>query len=517
MARQNNKILVVDDDNVTRKVISYALNKNGYSVVEANGPTTALDILHTGEISLVFCDVMMDDMDGYEFCIKVRSIEEYKALPFIFITSKNTSEDRSKAFSIGADDFITKPFNIEELLMKTKSILRRIEIYTTYGLKKKFEDTADSPAKILIVDDDILISTLFSKALDSEGFICETANGANEGINKAKLYKPDIILSDFMMPDTDGFEFRRMLMREPLLKDIPFVFLTSNDSDTIILEGFDLDIKDYILKSTKPKIVAARIGNIIKNFRRERQTALHELQTAADSISMEVVPEAPPEFSGFVFNQWHVPYKGVPGGDFIDYIQTDENTYIVVLGDIMGKKWGAWFFAFSFIGYIRSAVRVVLKHTQSVSAGDILKKVNETIYYDSKISEIFSTLSIVVVNNRDYTIQYSGAGDLPLLMYDSATGNVKEYRSDGLLLGLSPDGGYNNIVKTMNPGDTFFIYTDGIIETTNNEDEQYGSSRFIDSIKNGGDDKFASVKKVFTGFSNGDFQDDVSLLSVKRI
>jgi len=517
MARQNNKILVVDDDSVTRKVISYALNKNGYSVVEANGPSAAFEILRSGEISLVFCDIMMDEMDGYEFCVKVRLIEEFKALPFIFITSRNSPEDRSKAFSIGADDFITKPFNIEELLMKTKSILRRIEIYATYSLKKKFDDTVDSPARILIVDDDILISTLFSKTLESEGFICEMANDASEGINKANVFKPDLILSDFMMPDIDGFEFRRMLMKEPLLKDIPFVFLTSNDSDSIILEGFDLDIKDYILKTTKPKIVAARIGNLIKNFRRERQTALHELQTAADSISMEVVPDAPPKFGGFVFNQWHVPFKGVPGGDFIDYIKTDDNTYVIVLGDIMGKKWGAWFFAFSFIGYIRSAVRVVLKNSQSVSAGDILKKVNETIYYDSKISEIFSTLTIVVVNNRDYSFQYSGAGDLPLLMYDNATGNVKEYRSDGLLLGLSPDGGYNNIVKTMNPGDTFFIYTDGIIETANNEDEQYGSSRFIDSIKNGGDDKLASVKEAFTAFSNSNFQDDLSILSVKRI
>jgi len=158
MSEGNKKLLVVDDEPVARKVINFALKKHGYTVFESGTPQDALQKLNTEDIDLVYCDIMMEDMDGFEFCKKVRQQEKYNALPFIFITSMNSSEARSKAFDSGADDFIIKPVDSEELLVKTEALLKRIEIYKTYGLKKKFDDVYEKKVyKILIVDDDPVI------------------------------------------------------------------------------------------------------------------------------------------------------------------------------------------------------------------------------------------------------------------------------------------------------------------------------------------------------------------------
>ena len=68
-----------------------------------------------------------------------------------------------------------------------------------------------------------------------------------------------------------------------------------------------------------------------------------------------------PKLKGFKINHWHQPFQGIPGGDFLDYFTLDENRVAVILGDVMGKKWGAWYFAFAYASYVRSAMRVVLQ------------------------------------------------------------------------------------------------------------------------------------------------------------
>lgn len=518
MFKRKGNILVVDDDKVTRKVISFALEKSGYKVFGAENSKDAMNALKTQDYDLVFCDIMMNDMNGFEFCGKVRSEEKFKALPFIFITSKNNPEDKETAFRIGADDFITKPFNASELITKTDSILKRVEIYKMYGLRKKFEDDKEVFAsKVLIVDDDIIILNILQKQLEKEGIICYTAINAREGYKIASEILPDLIVSDFIMPDIDGFEFRKMLSGNNKLREIPFVFLTADESDNLILQGFDMDIKDYIFKSLKPNIIAAKLINIIKDVSRERKAALKELKLAADNISMEVVPSSALQIEGYEITQLYIPYKGIPGGDFIDYIRLDDNNLAVILGDVMGKKWGAWFFAFSFIGYIRSAVRLAFRNSDRCTASEILKKVNETMYFDAKISEVFSTVSVLIINNKNNIIQYSGAGDLPLIFFENKTSNVKDYKSNGLLLGINPDGEYNNTEIYLDYEDSVTIYTDGVIESTDNNSEQFGLIKLIDTIKNsGGKDITNFVRDTVLKFTGNKTDDDFSIINIKR-
>lgn len=368
---------------------------------------------------------------------------------------------------------------------------------------------------ILLVEDEVKIAKLFNRNLVKAGFYCEVAVNGREGLEKAESLRPDIIISDIMMPDIDGIEFRRMLLNNPELKPIPFVFLTVKDDDEDILHGYKLDIEDYIIKTSSPDVIVAKVKAILRSLDKERNKVVGEVQKAADTMGTKVVPDAFPAMKGFNVKHWHVPYKNVPGGDFIDYIQLDENRLVVVLGDVMGKRWGAWYFAVAYAGYVRSAIRMVLESTQKVLPSEILSKVNHAVFRDERISEVYVTLSVVVVDRSTNTVLYGGAGDLPMLFCSEKVSTIK---SDGLLLGFSKESKYEDYNVDMKKGDKIFLITDGIIESRNDEGDmltQSGLIKMISGIKKG-DDILKRIKNEFIEFTSNDFDDDVSIVLIKR-
>ena len=313
---EKKSVLIIDDDIIIRKLLNHQLKHNDYNVFEAVGPSQAFDLLNNNKIDLVLCDITMDEMDGFEFCKKVRENENFRALPFVFVTAKASMEDKSKALEVGGDDIITKPFDVDELILKVQALIKRTEIYKVYGVKKNLEQSFSSEtAKILLVDDDQSLARLFQYNLVKAGFECEIAAGAEDGLKLAKSIQPDIIISDIMMPNIDGFQFRRMILTDNNLKSVPFVFLTSRGEEKDILEGYDLGIAEYVLKTAGPRVVVAKVSAIIKSLGKERQKIVTELHQAADSLRVKVVPDNSPEFSGFDIRHWHVPFHGIPGGD----------------------------------------------------------------------------------------------------------------------------------------------------------------------------------------------------------
>jgi phosphoserine phosphatase RsbU/P len=511
-------VLIIDDDITVRKLISHHLKRNDYNVIEAEGSTQAFEKLKKGDIDLVLCDVTMEEMDGFTFCKKVRENENYRVLPFVFVTAKNSMEDKSKALEVGGDDIITKPFEIDDLLLKVKALIKRSEIYKIYGTKKNLEQNFKQQAtKILLVDDDLSLAKLFQYNLKKAGFECDIADSAEQGIKQAKLSIPDIIISDIMMPVIDGFHFRKMLLADNSLKTIPFIFLTSKGGEDDILDGYDLGITDYVLKTAGPRVVVAKVTAIIKSLGKERQKVVTELHQAADSLRVKVVPDTSPNFEGFEIKLWHQPFHGIPGGDFIDYFQLDDNNLAVILGDVMGKKWGAWYFAFAYAGYVRSAIRVVLQTAKEFSPSEILQQVNKSVYKDAKVSEVFTTLSIVIINNKTKVLKYAGAGDLPIIYKSSANSICEKISSTGLLLGYAYDGNYQDISLNLLPSDLIFMLTDGIIESRNNEGVQFGKSRLNEVIEgiSTQTDPLSKLKQEFISFTGEKFEDDISLITIK--
>ena len=513
----NKSVLIVDDDPTIRKLISHHLSKNNFQTHVAESAKEGFEHLKNQNINLVLCDVSMDEMDGYTFCQKVRENENHRMIPFVFVTAKDTLEDKSKAMDVGGDDIITKPFEVEELLLKVRSLIRRSDIYKMYGVKKelaeKFEKTS---SKIVLIDDNDSLAKLFQFNLKRAGFECEIAENGEEGLKLIKSFHPDVIVSDISMPVMDGYRLRKTLLEDPELKLIPFIFLSARGEEQDLLDGYELDITDYVVKTAGPKVIVAKVSAIIKSLSKERQKVVSELQQAADVMRVKVVPENNPEFEKFSIKHWHVPYRGIPGGDFIDYLQLDENHFAVVLGDVMGKKWGSWYFAFAYAGYVRSALRSVLETGETDSPGKILAKVNKSVYKDAKVSEVFTTLSVLILDNKNMLLKYSGAGDLPLFYKNASDGSLSKIKSDGMLLGFAEESEFEDSVIELNLHDSFVVTTDGLIESRNAEEEQYGTkhlTELLSGIKND-EDLLAAVQKDFKEYTNDTFEDDVSVIVI---
>lgn len=119
------RILVVDDEKDICDILQFNLENEGYKVDLANSGEEALSIL-TDKHDLIILDVMMGGISGFKMAEKLR--KEEKSVPIIFLTAKNTENDMLMGFSLGGDDYVSKPFSVKELIARVKSVLKRVRL-----------------------------------------------------------------------------------------------------------------------------------------------------------------------------------------------------------------------------------------------------------------------------------------------------------------------------------------------------------------------------------------------------
>lgn len=119
-------ILIVDDDEDIRNMLGIYLENEGFSYIKCKDANTALQILENHRIDLILLDIMMPGLDGMDACIKIR---EHSKMPIIFMSAKSQEMDKIQGLTIGADDYIVKPFHPLELVSRVKAQLRRYKQY----------------------------------------------------------------------------------------------------------------------------------------------------------------------------------------------------------------------------------------------------------------------------------------------------------------------------------------------------------------------------------------------------
>ncbi|MCL2353217.1 MAG: response regulator transcription factor [Defluviitaleaceae bacterium] len=120
------KILVVDDDKNIRRLIEAFLIDAGFEVILAKDGKEALDIMDTKHFDMAIVDIMMPYIDGYELVEDIRYLSE--SIPILMMTAKDAFEDKKRAFASGADDYMTKPIDLDEMLLRIGALLRRAQI-----------------------------------------------------------------------------------------------------------------------------------------------------------------------------------------------------------------------------------------------------------------------------------------------------------------------------------------------------------------------------------------------------
>jgi len=121
------KILLIEDEPDIRKTLEYNISREGYDVVSAPSLSEGRNHLKSGSFSLILLDLMLPDGSGLDLCREIKSDKEKVATPIIILTAKDDEVDKVVGFELGADDYVTKPFSVRELILRIKAVLKRGE------------------------------------------------------------------------------------------------------------------------------------------------------------------------------------------------------------------------------------------------------------------------------------------------------------------------------------------------------------------------------------------------------
>ena len=217
--------LVVEDDFKSAELIRVQLEAEGFKVVHAASAEAALVVAVQQPLSLITLDIMLPNMDGWEFLSRIKQVPGFASIPVVIIS---IVADCNRGFALGAAAVLQKPISRKELY----------EALAGLGFLPVSEGEA---LKVLVVDDDRKAVDLISERLTE---LCETvlrAYGGREAIDLARLELPDLIVLDLLMPEVSGFDVVRELHDDPETADIPILVLTAKEitvADRARLNGY---------------------------------------------------------------------------------------------------------------------------------------------------------------------------------------------------------------------------------------------------------------------------------------
>jgi phosphoserine phosphatase RsbU/P len=245
--------------------------------------------------------------------------------------------------------------------------------------------------------------------------------------------------------------------------------------------------------------------------RLEKRRMEEELKVASE-IQMRLQPVAPPKLEGWDMTAVSFPCREI-GGDYYDYIPRRDNRLVLAVGDVSGKGTGAALLMSS----VHAAVRAQSQTPASIS--EVMEEINRYIYENSPSSK-YLTLFYSVLDPATGELAYSNGGhNTPLLL--RANGEMVKLDIGGLPVGLMPGICYDQDQVQFYPGDVLVIYSDGITESVNLQDEEFGEARLIEVVKNnlhrsasGIRDRIDEALSRFVGTAAA--VDDMTVMIVKR-
>ena len=328
---------------------------------------------------------------------------------------------------------------------------------------------------ILIVDDTPINIGVISGAL-KDSFATKVATSGEKALAIASAKeKPDLILLDIMMPQMDGYEVCRRLKALPDTRDIPVIFLTSQTEAEDETKGFEVGAVDYIHKPFSAAVVKARVCTHLMLREAHAQIAqqLVEINTElemARQIQLSILPSTTPKITGMDIVARYIPMTSV-AGDFYDFIVVDERHLGILIADVSGHGLPAALIA----SMLQVALTAQARHVSE--PGKVLAGLNQALC--GKFQHNFVTAAYVYVDLEKNTMDYGGAGHPPLLLWRKSTGSASQLLENGLVMGQFEEATYDSLQVPIEAGDRFVLYTDGILETTNPAQEEFGTDRFM--------------------------------------
>ena len=284
-------ILVVDDEADNRELLEGILAEDGYEVALAPDGATALARAAAEPPDLILLDLRMPGMNGLEVCEQLKRDPTTQAVPVIVVTAYGEVTHKEAALTRGADDFVTKPVNPEDLRARVGAMLkvRRIrgELDRTLAYLHELEAArhaqrrealarmlAGEPPKppeplaapaILLVDDEALTRNFYGDLLGEHGFRVFAAGTGAEALDQLRYHPVEAVVLDIVMPGMSGLEVLECLHAED--PDLPVIMLTSDTRSQSVITALKLGAFDFIVKGLEHELVVLAVHRAVRHRR----------------------------------------------------------------------------------------------------------------------------------------------------------------------------------------------------------------------------------------------------------
>lgn len=400
----------------------------------------------------------------------------------------------------------------------------------------------DEKIKVAIVDDARFMRTLISSVLEEENFETVSFGNPVEALKVLSELPTDIVLVDYEMPEMNGLEFIEKF--KPKEKHIPTVMLTTETDVNLAVNAIRLGASDFLTKPFKKDELihilkkVDKENKLIKENKRlfeqlkireselkKKNKQLYKLYSEledelkmASEIQRKLLPESYPMVEGYKFAVKYKPSQDI-GGDFYDFIELLNGNIGIAFADVSGHGIPASLLSTMFKVHLVSFT----KEVQDPS--ELLRNLNEAVvesFPDGK----FISLFYLEINRETGEISYCKAAQEPCMIVKN-NGEVIELHGKGQVLGLFSENDFPGILKfeteklTLEKGDKLFLYTDGINESQNKNEEFYGLERLKNALSNSSncspEDTLVNIYDDLKVFLDGlSVLDDLTMMCIER-
>ncbi len=276
------RVLVVDDVATNRLLLRAKLSTAYYDVVVAENGTQALEMARSEQPDMIMLDVMMPDMDGFTVCRILKSDEETAHIPVIMVTALDTPEERVRGLEVGADDFLSKPFNDLALFARVRNLMRMKMMFDEFRLRDmtsrelgltdfitEQDMDAEMGGPIMLAPGCVADGEHWAAELqDKLGVSTIVTYSERESMNLAQLELPDcFVVHQALMEGGDGLRLVSSLRARPETRQSAVILVVENGDIQTAAKGLDLGASDYI---EAPFDVSELIARIRSQLRRKR-------------------------------------------------------------------------------------------------------------------------------------------------------------------------------------------------------------------------------------------------------
>ncbi|WP_320052724.1 fused response regulator/phosphatase [uncultured Acetobacteroides sp.] len=478
--RSKPKVLLVDNNINILNTLATLLQDIDCDIYKAtNGMEAFEQALHVN-FNLVISELFLPQMDGNELVRKIRQLSYGKRCVFIFLTNAISEDMQVKCMNDGADEIIIKPIKKKIFKSQIEGMISRINENQTSRKKRSRNSLNPEFGEIV-----------YCKAENAHSLVAHIALTVNEVTSYCDFEEVFASKSIWMIFIDDKATWALNLiyrMAHHVGASIPIWLIASRKvSESLQMNFIENGGFGILIKYKNPEILAHQIEVLIDREISIKNQYVSSLKQAVLSSPVHFAPSHKEDFPTFRLRIKYEPFTKPAGGDFYEIVKMGNGNTLILLGDVMGKKWGAWFFANAYLAYIRASLKVFPAKKQleiDNNLGLLLSDINQFLYKDIQLSDAFTTLTAILVNPSQQQVILSSAGAIYPIFYSKKTQKTSVIPIKGKILGIVENEKYSSEIMRVHPGDQLLLVTDGYTEAFDaTKEKQIGIEKIASTLE----------------------------------